>query len=321
MEGAIASTHQIIISKSLGQPTSTEFNLVNGRVGSATGIMLYTACALTAEALVYRYQKGGLKVQEGEQTIDYTLSDGRKWYEEESVKEASGLKTDNQLAFVYSGLPNPAAVVDFYVAHGEKHYGKLARDPILNTHTFGGIKTTKLDGSITLVFNNDKQAKAVAKTPRMLNASIKVGELNLNKAEMRLINGVCCRDDSCRAINGAHVPSCREKEIVGQSKAIKVSAMKKGFGDIIQANAQEVLQVRDHLKAQYGGRFCKGFSRLGVPCAGKCTYGPCKDWDELIGNELSESIYARMPDAVRRKPTRRGLGKSKENKEGPVADA
>ena len=126
--------------------------------------MLYTACALTAEALVYRYQKGGLKVQEGEQTIDYTLSDGRKWYEEESVKEASGLKTDNQLAFVYSGLPNPAAVVDFYVAHGEKHYGKLARDPILNTHTFGGIKTTKLDGSITLVFNNDKQAKAVAKT-------------------------------------------------------------------------------------------------------------------------------------------------------------
>ena len=58
-----------------------------------------------------------------------------------------------------------------------------------------------------------------------------------------------------------------------------------------------------------------------MPCAGKCIFGPCKDWDELIGNELSESIYARMPDAVRRKPTRRSLGKSKENKEGPVADA
>ena len=53
----------------------------------------------------------------------------------------------------------------------------------------------------------------------------------------------------------------------------------------------------------------------------KCIFGPCKDWDALIENELSETIYARMPDAVRRKPTRRGLGKSKENKEGPVADA
>ena len=82
------------------------------------------------------------------------------------------------------------------MTHGEKHYGKLARDPILNTHTFGGVKTTKLDGSITLVFNNDKKANAVAKTPRMINNFIKAGELNLNKAEIRLINGDCCRDDS-----------------------------------------------------------------------------------------------------------------------------
>ena len=283
--------------------------------------MLYTSCTLTAEALIYRYQKGGFLVTEDAQTVDYTFSNGRKWYEEESVKEASGLKADNQLAFVYSGLPNPAAVKDFYVGHGEKHYGSLARDPILNTHTFGGVKSTKLDGSITLVFNNEKDAKAVAKTPRMLTPSLKVGELNLSKTEIRLINGVCCRDDTCRAINGAHVPSCREKEILGQKKAIKVSAMKKGFGDMIQANASEVLELRNHLKIQYGNRFCKSFSRLGVPCAGKCIFGPCKDWDALIENELSETIYARMPDAVRRKPTRRSLGKSKENKEGPVADA
>ena len=250
MEGAISSTHQIIISKSLGQPTSKEFNLVNGRVGSATCIMLYTPCTLTAEALIFRYQKGGFVVTEDEQTVDYTFSDGRKWYEEASVKEASVLATDDVLAFVYAGLPNPAAIVDFYVAHGEKHYGKLARDPILNTHTFGGVKTTKLDGSITLVFNNDKKANAVAKTPRMINNFIKAGELNLNKAEIRLINGVCCRDDSCRAINGAHKPSCRENEIVGKAKAIKVSAIKKSFSDLIQDNSEEVLRVREHLKAQ-----------------------------------------------------------------------
>ena len=87
-----------------------------------------------------------------------------------------------------------------------------------------------------------------------------------------------------------------------------MSAIKKSFSDLIQDNSEEVLQVREHLKAQYVGKFCKGFSRSGVPCARPCIFGPCKDWDGLIENELSETIYARVPDAARYKPTRRGGG-------------
>ena len=160
-------------------------------------------------------------------------SDGRKWYEETSAKAASAAAPTDRLALVYKGLPNPAAVVDYYAKHGEKNYGKLVRDPILNTHSFAGIKSTKLDGSITLVFSNDKNAKSIAKTPLMVNSFIKLGELCPSRGGIILLNGEICRDDSCRAINGEHLPSCREGEVVDQMRAA-VAIKASTFVDLLK---------------------------------------------------------------------------------------
>ena len=317
-QAAVESTQELLIQKKLGVPVSAAFTLVNGRLGPATCIMAHMKCAVTAEAMVARFGSGGFAVDEDGVLVAYKATDGLTWYKEKDAMELADKPVGEQICVVYRGLPAPRDVVDFYKQHGETHYGSIARDPIVNVHEFGGIKTLKPDGSITYVFNNEKGVKSVAKTPLMLNEQVKLGELCLSRRGIEVLNAKCCRDDACRGFNGFHELSCKENEVKDQMRKNKNVAITKSFKGLMQENSQQVLGVRSMLKDKYGPAFCHKFSKAGIPCIeGKCNMKPCAEWDTLVASELSSTIYAKMPDSVRGGSRgRRGGGSKRFNGRG-----
>jgi hypothetical protein len=312
---AVHDTQEILTSKKLGEPGSKTFYMINGSLGAATCIMVTLECCITAEAIGSRFGTGGLAVLESGVLVAYKVMPGLQWYKEAAEADLKALPEDT-IALVYRGLPDPEAVIDFYTEHGVENYGKLMREPVVNQHMWGGIKSGYQDGSLTLVFHNEKGVKTIAETPLMLTPDIKLGELSLSRRRVQMLNGKACKDDKCRGFNGFHKLTCAASKIHAEQKRARVVAETKSFSKTLEVNAAAVQGVRKLLKAKYNGSLCQRFERSGVPCY-DCKWGPCRDWEELVETELSATVYAKMNDNIRpKKSTRGSRGKRPDRQRG-----
>ena len=90
----------------------------------------------------------------------------------------------------------------------------------------------------------------------------------------------------------------------------------KSFQRVMQNNhnQKEIVAVRKMVEHKYGDVLCRGYRQKGIPCmTDHCKMAPCRDWEELCEDKLSNTIYANMPDSIRpRKTFHRGArGKRK----------
>jgi hypothetical protein len=330
----VASTQQCLKkSNSMAALGSSKFTLINGSLASSTCIIINLECHVTAEAMLIRFAAGGIKVLEEGKAIFYKATCGRQWYMDAEKKEAEKNDTSDLICLIYRGLPDPKSTIPFYTAHGEDYYGTLAKPAVVNSHEFGGVKSLYSDGSLTLVFHNEKGVNRIADTPLMLDGDIQVGYLSLSKRRIHVPGTKVCNDDECRGFGGFHLNTCKRRELEKKSKINRSVAVGKSFSQVMQDNAKQLGGVRKLLKAKYDGKLCKNFDRKGIPCkADCCSKGPCCDWDELIECELAKSIYVDMPDSIRTgKPQRqRGVrggrkiqevkAKARRGEEGDVSE-
>ena len=118
---------------------------------------------------------------------------------------------------------------------------------------------------------------------------------------MSLCGNKVCKDEGCGGIGGHNIAGCKRTEVEKRSGVDKSVAINKSFTKKMQANAKQLSGVRKHLDTKYKGIICRGFNQKGIPCkAFCCQESPCCDWEELLESDLAKTIYADMPESIRR---------------------
>ena len=112
--------------------------------------------------------------------------------------------------------------------------------------------------------------------------------------------------DKCRALDGKHVATCDFKAQKERAEQDRLLAQKASFMRKVQNKPGAVNAIRLMLKARAETEqegYCNRFNQSGIPCAG-CKFYPCSQWEELMEEDLAQSIYKDMPNAIRTKNKR-----------------
>jgi hypothetical protein len=291
------------------------FTLINGAHCSSTCIMATIECGTTAKALLLRYRDKCFKVIEEGQSVAYKAQDGEAWYLAAEQKGALKKGASRTFAIVIRGLPNATSNVEFYTRLLENHFGSLAKPVTANGHEFGGVKTDYSDGSLTFICNDEKRANTACRLPLVING-MELGNLDWSKRQASICGKTVCKDPACLGIDEYHIDGCARTDAEKRSKIDKSVAINKAFSKKMQDNAKQIGGVRTYMDTKYGGIICRGFNQKGIPCKPFCcTKGPCRDWEELLETTLAKTIYADMPESIRRGSARARGGRAGRKKQ------
>ena len=277
------------------------FDIINGRCGAKTCIMIMMYCATTAKALLHRFKEGGFLVKQEGKVVAYKMMNGKEWYKladhaTNNKKTESEVKTH---VVVLRGLPLASACIPIYTPLLVAHFGSLSKGVIINGHELGGVKTDKTDGSLTFVLNDELNANTVPTLPFIVDGHA-FGDMRWDKNQATLSHHKVCEDKNCLGFDGFHIETCKAKTIIARNQMDKSTGILKTFQRLIATNEKEVNAVRAMVEHIYNDKICRSFRRKGIPCkSGSCATGPCVDWEELIEDKLSDTIYANMPDSIR----------------------
>lgn len=116
-------------------------------------------------------------------------------------------------------------------------------------------------------------------------------------------NGKVCKDDSCRGICGHHEASCKVDAILKVASGDRSGAIKKTCVEKMQKDSESILAIGQLVKSKYLTNRCKTYMNTGITHKeGYCPRGPCCDWEEMMENELADSVYKDLPDSLRKDP-------------------
>ncbi len=226
--------------------------------------------------------------------------DGNAWYLAAAEKHANKRNPDSTIAIILRGIPYAPASVEFYTGLLTEHFSTLAKPVTMNGHEFGGVKSEFTDGSLTFVCNNDKSANTAPKLPLVVNG-MELGNISWARRQASLCGKKVCKDEGCRGIGGHHIAGCKRTEVEKRSGVDKSVAISKAFSKKMQENSKQLSGVRKYMDTKYKGVICRGFNQKGIPCkVFCCKKGPCCDWEELLETNLAKTIYADMPESIRR---------------------
>ena len=86
-----------------------------------------------------------------------------------------------------------------------------------------------------------------------------------------------------------------------RAKNNRIVASKKDFEEKMQGTgAASSMAILKLMKSKYKTKICKSYRLTGIPHKeGCCRNGPCCDWEELMENELADTIFKDLPDSMR----------------------
>ena len=114
---------------------------------------------------------------------------------------------------------------------------------------------------------------------------------------------------SCRAFGLTNADIIHDAQCAAQAlkarRAVAANvAKKKTFQSVIVDNKVEVARAAGKVKAMAardGIGFCPNFNQTALPCktSARCRYAPCVNFEALLHTAFKDTVYERMPSAVR----------------------
>ena len=174
-------------------------------------------------------------------------------------------------------------------------------------HSFLGTKSDEKDGSILFKVKNENLVCNLPVLPNVYASGDVGGPLRLDVGCVKVLGNKLC--PSCRAFGLTnadiiHDAQCAAQALKERRAAAANVAKKKTFESLIVDNKVEVARAAGKAKAMAardGIGFCPAFNQTAIPCktAARCRYAPCVNFEALLHSAFKDTIYERMPSAVR----------------------
>jgi len=220
----------------------------------------------------------------------------------------------------------PPRSIEHFAPLFEKHFGNVVSIQE-GYHSFLGTKSDEKDGSI--LFKNENLACNLPVLPNVYASGDVGGPLRLDVGCVKVLGNKLC--PSCRAFATTsddiiHDAQCGAQALKDRRAVAANVAKKKTFQSVIVDNKVEVARAASKVKAMAardGLGYCPNFNQTALPCktSARCRYAPCVNFEALLGTAFKDTVYERMPSAVRlgtsrgRRADRRGGRRGQEQQE------
>ena len=188
----------------------------------------------------------------------------------------------------------------------EKHFGNVVSIQE-GYHSFLGTKSDEKDGSILFKVKNENLVCNLPVLPNVYASGDVGGPLRLDVGCVKVLGNKLC--PSCRAFATTsgeiiHDAQCGAQALKERRAAAANVAKKKTFESLIVDNKVEVARAAGKAKAMAardGIGFCPAYNQTALPCktAARCRYAPCVNFEALLHTAFKDTVYERMPSAVR----------------------
>ena len=278
-------------------------------IGTSRAICVAFSGESEARAFLEQYAGGGVLQLPAPDNITITFAalDATVWGKQAEARETQATTdSDGLLAIRTRGAIDTAAQIEHFAPLLEKHFGNMVSIQE-GYHSFLGTKSDEKDGSILFKVKNENLVCNLPVLPNVYASGDVGGPLRLDVGCVKVLGNKLC--PSCRAFATTsadiiHDVQCGAQALKERRAAAANVAKKKTFESLIVDNKVEVARAAGKAKAMAardGIGFCPAFNQTGLPCktAARCRYAPCVNFEALLHSAFKDTIYERMPSAVR----------------------
>ena len=240
-------------------------------------------------------------------TIHFVALDASEWGRQAEARELqAATESDGLIAIRTRGAINTAAQIEHFTPLLQKHFGNVVSVQE-GYHSFLGAKSDEKDGSILFKVKNENLACNLPVLPNVYASGDVGGPLRLDVGCVKVLGNKLC--PSCRAFGLTNADIIHDAQCAAQAlkarRAVAANvAKKKTFQSVIVDNKVEVARAAGKVKAMAardGIGFCPNFNQTALPCknSARCRYAPCVNFEALLHTAFKDTVYERMPSAVR----------------------
>ena len=278
-------------------------------IGTSRAVCVAFSGESEARAFLEHYAGGGVLQLPAPDNITITFAalDATVWGKQAEARETQATTdTDGLLAIRTRGAINTAAQIEHFAPLFEKHFGNVVSIQE-GYHSFLGTKSDEKDGSILFKVKNENLVCNLPVLPNVYASGDVGGPLRLDVGCVKVLGNKLC--PSCRAFATTsgdiiHDAQCAAQALKARRAVAANVAKKKTFQSVIVDNKVEVARAAGKAKAMAardGIGFCPAYNQTALPCktAARCRYAPCVNFEALLHSAFKDTIYERMPSAVR----------------------